>query len=218
MFSKVRYTIRNFFITGVAIVVPVGVTILALRMMFTWLDGLFAPLAMRLTDRDIPGLGIASSILIIFAVGLLVTNFIGQAFVALGESLVDKIPFVRNIYAGAKHFLATLTQEHRQAFTQVVMVEYPKRGSYALGFITADTTGEIREQFSEDLVNVFVATTPNPTTGFLVLVPRRDVTILPISVEDGIKIVVSGGIITPGLVTRLTQGDTLLPDETTADG
>ncbi len=205
MLSKLRHSIQNFFITGVVIVVPVGVTVVLLRMMFTWLDGLFAPLAMRLTDRQIPGLGIISSILIIFGVGLLVTNFVGRAFVTFGEKLVAKIPFVRNVYSGAKQFLATLTQEHRQAFTQVVLLEYPKRGSYALGFVTTETIGEIRGKFSEDLINVFVATTPNPTTGFLLLVPKKDVKLLPISVEDGIKIVVSGGIISPAFAASLTK-------------
>jgi uncharacterized membrane protein len=119
--------------------------------------------------------------------------------------VVDKIPFVRNVYSGAKQFLATLTQEQRQAFTQVVLVEYPKRGSYALGFVTTETTGEIREKFSEDLVNVFIATTPNPTTGFLLLIPRNEVKVLPISIEDGIKIVVSGGIITPSLLNSVPE-------------
>ena len=205
MLSKLRHSIQSFFITGVVIVVPVGVTIVLLRMMFIWLDGLFAPLAMRLTDRQIPGLGIISSILIIFGVGLLVTNFIGRALVTFGENLVDKIPFVRTIYSGAKQFLATLTQEHRQAFTQVVLVEYPKRGSYALGFVTSGVSGEIRGKFSEELINVFVATAPNPTTGFLLLVPKNEATLLPISVEDGIKIVVSGGIITPAFADSLTD-------------
>ncbi len=207
MLSKLRHSIQNFFITGVVIVVPVGVTIVLLRMMFIWLDGLFAPLVIQLTGQQIPGMGIISSLLIIFGVGLLVTNFVGRAFVTFGENVVAQIPFVRNVYSGAKQFLATLTQEQRQAFTQVVLLEYPKRNSYALGFVTTETTGEIREKFSEDLVNVFVATTPNPTTGFLLLLPKKDVRLLPITVEEGIKIVVSGGIITPALTASLTSGD-----------
>lgn len=199
MFAKLRHSIQNIFITGVVIVVPVGVTIVLLRIMFTWLDDLFAPIALQLTDRPIPGLGIIASILIIFGVGLLVTNFVGRTFVTFGETLVARIPFVRNVYSGAKQFLATLTQEQRKAFTQVVLVEYPKKGSYALGFVTTETTGEIREKFSEDLVNVFIATTPNPTTGFLLLLPKKAVQVLPIGIEEGIKMVVSGGIITPSL-------------------
>jgi uncharacterized membrane protein len=206
VFSTFRHHIQNKFIAGVVIVVPLGITILLLRMMFRWLDGLFAPLALRLTDRPIPGLGIISTILIIFGVGLLVTNIVGRAFVTYGETLVAKIPFIRNVYSGAKQFLETLTLEQRRAFTQVVLIEYPKKESYTIGFVTGDTKGEIQEKFSEPFVNVFVATTPNPTTGFLLLVPKKDVTILSISVEEGMKMVVSGGIICPSCQQKSLQG------------
>jgi uncharacterized membrane protein len=195
--STFRHHIQSKFITGVVIVLPIGITVVLLGMMFTWLDSLFAPIAFRLMDRHIPGLGIISTLLLIFGVGLLVTNIVGRAFVTFGETLVAKIPFIRNVYSGAKQFLETLTIEQRRTFTQVVLIEYPKKGSYTIGFVTGDTTGEIQENFSEPFVNVFVATTPNPTTGFLLLVPRRDAIVLPISIEDGIKMVVSGGIIYP---------------------
>ena len=197
MLSTFRHIVRNKFIAGLVIVLPVGITVVLLQMMFTWLDGLFAPLAFRLTERQIPGLGIISTVLIVFGVGLLVTNIVGRAFVSVGEEIVAKIPFIRHVYYGAKQFLETLTVEQRRAFTQVVLIEYPHKGSYTLGFVTAETTGEIQEKISEPLLNVFVATTPNPTTGFLLLVPRKEVSVLPISVEDGIKMVVSGGIIHP---------------------
>lgn len=197
MLSGLRHNLQNKFITGVVIVLPIGVTVVLLQMMFTWLDGLFAPLALRLTDRHIPGLGIISTILIIFGVGLLVTNIVGRAFVSFGENLVAKIPFIRSVYSGAKQLLETLTAEQRRAFTQVVLIEYPKKGSYTIGFVTEETTAEIQEKISEPLINVFVATTPNPTTGFLLLVPQKEAIVLPISVEDGIKMVVSGGIIHP---------------------
>lgn len=190
--------------------VPIGITVVLLSMMFTWLDGFFAPLAFRLTKRQIPGLGIVSTILIIFGVGLLVTNIVGRAFVSFGETLVARIPFVRNVYSGAKRFLTTLTMEQRKAFTQVVLIEYPKQGSYTIGFVTGDTLGEIREKFTEDVVNVFVATTPNPTTGFLLLVPKKDARVLPISVEEGIKIVVSGGIIYPPSQESLSQSNNIV--------
>jgi uncharacterized membrane protein len=201
--SAIRHSIQNKFIAGLVIVVPVGITIVLLGMMFRWLDGLFAPIALRLTERHIPGLGIISTILLIFGVGLLVTNIVGRTFVSFGEMFVAKIPFIRNVYSGVKQFLATLTAENRHAFTQVVLIEYPKKGSYTIGFITSDTSGEIREKFTEDVVNVFVATTPNPTTGFLVLVPKKDANVLPISVEQGIKIVVSGGIVYPSAYEAL---------------
>ncbi len=197
MLSGFRHHLQNKFIAGVVIVLPIGVTIILLQMMFRWLDGLFAPLALHITERPIPGLGIISSLLIIFGVGLLVTNIVGRAFVSFGEQLVAKIPFIRSVYSGAKQFLETLTAEQRRAFTQVVLIEYPKKGSYTIGFVTAETTGEIQEKIPEPLLNIFVATTPNPTTGFLLLVPQKEAIVLPITVEDGIKIVVSGGIVHP---------------------
>lgn len=214
MLSTLRHKIQNKFIAGIVIVFPIGITVLLLRMMFTWLDSLFAPIAFRLTDRRIPGLGIMSTILIIFGVGLLVTNIVGRAFVTFGETLVAKIPFIRNVYSGAKQFLETLTLEQRKTFNQVVLIEYPKKGSYIIGFVTTETTGEIQENFAEPLINVFVATTPNPTTGFLLLVPKKDANVLPISVEDGIKMVVSGGIIYPAeQQERLQERRTSPPPE-----
>ena len=201
MLSTFRRKIQNKFIAGVVIVFPIGITVVLLGMMFKWLDSLFVPIARQLTDRQIPGLGIGlgiiSTVLIIFSIGILVTNIVGRAFVTFGETLVAKIPFIRNVYSGAKQFLETLTLEQRKAFTQVVMIEYPKKGSYTIGLVTTDTRGEIQENLLEPFVNVFVATTPNPTTGFLLIVPKKEAKVLPISVEDGIKMVVSGGIIHP---------------------
>jgi uncharacterized membrane protein len=201
MLSTIRHKIQNKFIAGLAIVFPIGITVALLVMMFTWLDGLFAPIARHFTDRPIPGLGIGlgviSTFLIIFGVGLLVTNIVGRAFVSFGETLVAKIPFIRNVYSGAKQFLETLTIDQRNAFNQVVLIEYPKKGSYTIGFVISDTAGEIQENFTDPFINVFVATTPNPTTGFLLLIPKKDAKVLPISVEDGVKMVVSGGIIYP---------------------
>ncbi|PIE32264.1 hypothetical protein CSA56_16045 [candidate division KSB3 bacterium] len=198
MLSFFRHAVRNKFIAGVVIVLPIGITVVLLQMMFTWLDSFFAPLAFHLTDRHIPGLGIMSTMLMVFGVGLLVTNIVGHAFVSFGEYVVAKIPLIGSVYNGAKQFLETLTAEQRQAFTQVVLLEYPKKGSYSLGFVTAEASDDIQRQAaSGPLLNVFVATTPNPTTGFLLLVPKKDVTILPMSIEDGIKMVVSGGIIHP---------------------
>jgi uncharacterized membrane protein len=205
VFSTLRHYLQKTFLAGVVIVVPLGITILLLGMMFKWLDGWFAPIALRLTEKQIPGLGIISTILIIFGVGLLVTNILGRAFVTYGETIVAKIPFIRNVYSGAKQFLETLTLEKRQAFSQVVLIEYPKKGSYTIGFVTGEVTGEIQKHFAEPLINVFIAKSPNPT-GFLVLVPQKDAIVLPISIEDGMKIIVSGGIIYPSLPSPPLMG------------
>ncbi len=195
--SGLRGSIQKKFIAGVVIVLPVGVTAVLLLMMFTWLDNLFAPIARRFYDTSVPGLGIISTLLIIFGAGLFVTNIFGRAVVALAENLVAKIPIVRNVYSGAKQLLETLTLQQQRAFREVVLIEFPRKGSYSIGFVTTDTSGEIQSKFKEPFVNVFVATTPNPTTGFLLLIPRRAAYVLPITIEDGIKMVVSGGIIHP---------------------
>ncbi len=196
-FSALKLSLRNTFIAGLVIALPIGLTIFILQTMFIWLDGLFAPVARRFTATPIPGLGIVSTVLIVFVVGMFVTNMLGRTFVAFGENIVARIPLLRTVYYGAKQFLQSMTVKERQAFKQVVMVEYPKRGSYTLGFVTGETAGEIQKNFSEPVLNVFVATTPNPTTGFLLLVPKKEVILMPISIEDAIKMVVSGGILAP---------------------
>ena len=199
MLSSLKHLLRNTFIAGLVIVLPVGMTILLLKMMFTWFDGLFAPVARQITDTPIPGLGIISTVLIIFGIGLLVTNMLGRAFVSFGEYVLARIPFIGTIYHGAKQLIEVLTSEQRQTFTQVVSVEYPKPGSHALGFVTSEPSGEIQGKFAEPMLNVFIATAPNPTTGFLLIVPKSKAIILPISVEEAMKFVVSGGILqSPG--------------------
>jgi len=197
--STFRRNIQNTFLTGFVIVFPISITVVLLVMMFNWLDHLFAPWVFRLTDRHIPGLGIISTLLLIFGVGLLVTNIVGRKLVAVGEILVAKIPLIRNVYAGAKQFLETLTPEQRQGttFTHVVVLAYPRPDNYVLGFVTGEVPEEIQKKFSEPILTVFIARTPNPLTGFLYLVPRKAVTFLPISVEEGMTIIVSGGLIYP---------------------
>lgn len=197
MVSTSRRGIQNKFLTGVVIVVPIGMTVILLRMMFTWLDSWFAPLVFRLFDKRIPGLGIITTILLIFAVGLLVTNIVGKACVSFGEQMVAKIPLIRNVYSGAKQLMETLTTQQRQIFTQVVLLEYPQKGNYTLGFVTSDAPQEIQEKFSEPLLSVFVTKVPNPIMGFLLLVPKKDAIPMSISVEDGLTMIVSGGIIYP---------------------
>lgn len=192
-----RRNVRNTFIAGFVIVFPIGITVVLLWMMFNWLDHLFAPVVYRLIDRHIPGLGIIGTLLIILGVGLFVTNIAGRAFVNFGETLVAKIPFIRNVYAGAKQFLETLTLDQARTFAQVVLLEYPRAGNYVIGFITSETPAAIQAEFAEPLVPVFVTRTPNPATGFLFLLPRKNVTVLPISVEEGLTMVVSGGVIFP---------------------
>lgn len=145
----------------------------------------------------IPGAGIVMTVVFIFLVGLLATNIFGKKLVTLGEAMVDKIPIVRSVYTGTKQVITTLIDSNAKSFSQCVLVEFPRKGVYVLGFITSEAKGEIQLKTMERVVNVFVPTTPNPTSGFLIFVPRQDLVELEMPVDDGIKLVISGGIVTP---------------------
>ena len=136
-------------------------------------------------------------VLLIFVIGVLTQSFLGGKLVQLGEMIVDRIPVVRSIYTGAKQVVTTIAEADTKAFRKVVLVEFPRKGIYSLGFITGYTEGEVQELTNAKLVNVFVPTTPNPTSGFLVFVANEDIIELTMTVEDGIKFIISVGIVTP---------------------
>ena len=143
----------------------------------------------------IPALGLVITLLIVLAVGWFTTNFFGKQLINLGESLVEKIPFVRKIYKGSKQVVQSIAHADTTAFRKVVLLEFPRRGMLAIGFVTGSARGEVQEYTREDVLNVFVPTMPNPTSGFLVFAPPEDLTEIDMSIEDGIKYVVSGGIV-----------------------
>jgi len=197
MFRRLRNKIRNIFLAGILVIIPMSIPIFLFSFIFTRLDRIFSPLFKTLLGYNIPGLGLSMTVLIIFLAGLIATNFVGKKLVSLGEHLLNKIPLVRNIYQIAKQFLETITVPDRNSFRQVVLVQYPRKGIYSLGFITCDNQWEAQEATNEDLVNVFIPVTPNPTSGRLIIVPRDELIPLSISVEEGIKMVVSGGAVVP---------------------
>ena len=130
-------------------------------------------------------------------IGFITANFLGRGIVAVGERLVDRMPFVRSIYGALKQIFETILTQSSRSFREVVLVEYPRRGIWAVGFVTSSTQGEVQNVTEENLVNVFLPTTPNPTSGFLLFVPREELRTLHMTVEEGIKMVISGGIVTP---------------------
>lgn len=206
MFSNLKRRLRNIFITGILITIPVASTLFILNFLLDILDGLVVPWFIKTLieigtplpeDFHLPGLGLILIILLIFVVGVLTKSFLGAKLVQWGELIVDRIPIVRSIYTGAKQVVTTIAHADTKAFRKVVMVEFPRKGIYSIGFITGTTEGEVQELTEEKLVNVFVPTTPNPTSGFLVFLPHEDVIELTMSVEDGIKFIISVGIVTP---------------------
>ena len=208
MFKKLQRRIRNIFITGLLITLPIALTYFILQFLFKNLDTLSPVFTKVLIDMGapipegyrIPALGLVITLLIVLAVGWFTTNFFGKQLINLGESLVEKIPFVRKIYKGSKQVVQSIAHADTTAFRKVVLLEFPRRGMLAIGFVTGSARGEVQEYTRKDVLNVFVPTMPNPTSGFLVFAPPEDLTEIDMSIEDGIKYVVSGGIVdTEGL-------------------
>ena len=208
MFKKLQRRIRNIFITGLLITLPIALTYFILQFLFKNLDTLSPVFTQVLIDMGapipegyrIPALGLVITLLIVLAVGWFTTNFFGKQMINLGESIVEKIPFVRKIYKGSKQVVQSIAHADTTAFRKVVLLEFPRRGMLAIGFVTGSARGEVQKYTREDVLNVFVPTMPNPTSGFLVFAPPEDLTEIDMSIEDGIKYVVSGGIVdTEGL-------------------
>ncbi len=208
MWFKFRHNLQKIFIAGLLTVLPLTITFWLLKVLFEGVDSIFRPWIIHALERlafsgqdiiaYVPGLGIAVTVMLILLVGLLVTNIVGKKMVEVLDYILSRIPLVRTIYTASKQFLETISLANSgDEYNKVVLVEYPRRGLYSLGFVTCDSTGEPQYATKEDVVNVFVPTTPNPTSGMLIMIPRKDLINLSMSVEDGLKLVVSAGIVTP---------------------
>lgn len=195
--------IRRWLIAGLLVWLPLVVTFWVLKLLVNFLDRslLLLPPAWRpeaLFGFDIPGLGIILSLLLVLVTGFFAANFLGQRVVALGESLLDRVPLLRTVYSGVKHLTETVFSDSSTSFRKVLLVEYPRRECWTLAFQTGEPVGEVQERTSREVLTIFVPTTPNPTSGFIILVPKEDVIELDMSVEDGLRMVISLGVVTPG--------------------
>ena len=205
MLKNLKRRLRNIFITGLLITLPIVLTWFILQFLFKNLDALspvFTNVLIQLgapfpEGYRIPFLGVLMTLLIILTVGWLTTSFFGKKIFKLGETLVEKIPFVRRIYTGSKQVVISIAQADTSAFRKVVLLEFPRRGLLAIGFVTGESRGEVQRLTQENMFNVFVPTMPNPTSGFLIFAPSNELTEVSMSIEEGIKYVVSGGIVTP---------------------
>ena len=148
----------------------------------------------------IPFLGLVVTLLIVLTVGWFTTNFFGKKLFELGELLIEKIPFVRRIYKGSKQVVSSIAEADTSTFRKVVLIEFPRRGLLAIGFVTGESRGEVQRITRENMLNVFVPTMPNPTSGFLIFSPPEELTEVSMTIEEGIKYVVSGGIVTPSIL------------------
>lgn len=206
--------LRNYFLTGIVVTAPISLTVYLTWEFIDWIDRQVTPL---LPDRynpetylpvGIPGLGLVMMVVFLTFVGFITANLFGRTLINLGERLVNRMPVVRTLYNALKQILETVLQSSSQSFRQVVLVEYPRRGIWAVAFVTADTKGEIVRLTEDDMINIFLPTTPNPTSGFLLIVPRSDLILLDMTVEEAAKFVISAGVIMPSdpeLAARITS-------------
>ena len=202
-----RRTIKVNFFTGLLIVVPVALTFWVLYFIINKLNLLLLEPIVKIFQIWLPDrvfVGLLTKVAIFFILlGLLTLIgfaariiFVGKIF-GFGENILCKVPMINTIYKGLKEISAAFLSSHKSIFKKVVLLQYPKNGVYAIGFVTSEAKGEAQDKTKEKVINVFVPTTPNPTSGMLVLVPESDVIVLDMSVEDGMKMIISGGMITP---------------------
>ena len=194
--------LRNHLIAGLLIWIPVMVTVWVIRFLSRILDQslVLLPPTWRpeaLVGQYVPGVGIILSFILLLVTGVVVRNLFGGRIVAGFEDLVRRIPVIGAVYGGAKTFSETVLTDKGKSFKQVVMVEFPRKGIFSVGFITSEELEEVQAKTEQDVVCVFVPTTPNPTTGFIVLVPRDDVVRLDMTVDDAFKMLLTLGVVVP---------------------
>jgi uncharacterized membrane protein len=199
--------LRRYLITGIVVSLPAVVTLWVLWNMFSFLDGLAKRFLVESIAR-IPGVGVVLFFSVIILVGVFATNIMGKRLISFGERIMNRIPLANRIYKAVQQISNAFIASRRALFDKVVIIEYPRKGIYSLGFITSEVGGEVQYKTAQEVVGVFVPTTPNPTSGMLVFVPREDVIQLDMSTEDGLKMVISGGLVTPAYFPPTPQGST----------
>jgi uncharacterized membrane protein len=203
--------IRNYMIGGLLIWIPIMITVWVVRFLSGILDSslLLLPPSWRpeaVFGTYVPGVGIVLSLLLLFLTGVLVKNLFGGQMVAGLESLVRRIPVVGAVYGGAKTFSETVLTDKGSSFKQVVMVEFPRKGIFSIGFITSHELEEAQAKTAQEVTCVFVPTTPNPTTGFIVLVPKEEVVIMDMTVDEAFKMLLTLGVVVPTWKNKPVDG------------
>jgi uncharacterized membrane protein len=211
-------TFRRRFVTGLFIILPLWVTVWVIRLVFGEIDASVTPLIYRLVrlfgggdwidyawvNYFAPLVSVVLAVLSIYLLGMFGGNVLGKQVLRMLEGLLLRVPVVRGIYATARQFLDTFSRPGGQAFSSVVLIEFPRPGSWALGFLTGETQGEVRARMNQKLCNVFLPTAPNPTSGYVVFVAEREIVRLTMSVDDALKMIVSGGVLSPPYTSQAT--------------
>jgi uncharacterized membrane protein len=193
---------KKYLIAGLLVWMPLGITFLVVRAIVDFLDRslLLLPYAYQpdnLLGFHIPGFGVVLAVTMVLATGMIVANFLGRRIVVAWESLLARIPVVRNLYAGIKQVLEAVLAADGKSFRKVLLVEYPRKGVWSLAFMTSSDLGEVQEKTAGDVVSVFIPTTPNPTSGFVLMVQRSEVIEMDMTVEEGLKMIISMGVVVP---------------------
>jgi|TARA_B100000809_G_scaffold178758_1_gene176405 uncharacterized membrane protein len=201
--------LRRILIAGLLVWLPLGITIFIIKILLDLLSQtyLLIPEGLRpenLFGVTIPGFEIIMAIIILFSTGLVAANYLGKTLVETWEKFLDKIPLVRSIYTPLKKFAELILSDQTQSFSKVLLIQYPRKGLYSLCFQTSKDVGEIQEKSGEDVVCVFIPTTPNPTSGYIILIPKDEVIELDMSVEDALKMIISLGVVVPSSDIDLT--------------
>ena len=194
---------RAYLLAGILVTAPVAITLYLAWAVVDLIDNSVTKLLPEQYNPgnympfSVPGLGVVIVIVTLTLIGAFTAGVIGRLVIRAGEGVLARMPIIRSVYGAIKQIMETVLANQSAAFREVVLLEYPRRGIWTLGFISGQTQGEVQNLTADDVVNVFVPTTPNPTSGFLLFVPRSDLHVLEMTVEEGIKMVVSGGIVTP---------------------
>ena len=194
--------LKQIFLTGLAVIIPIGLTLYILFFLIDIMDGLLKIMPAKyhpdaLIGIHIPGLGIIVTVVLIFICGLIMTSYIGNKIVQSGEDLVDRIPFVRNIYQAIKRLSDSMFTDRSSSFKRVVLAEFPRKGIYTIGFVTGIPNSEIRDKAGLNCISVFFPTTPNPTSGYLIIIPEDELVPMKMSVEEALTFIISVGIVSP---------------------
>ncbi len=202
--------IRRYLIAGLLIWVPLWVTWIVIKSIVTLMDRTLSLLPKEyqpdhLLGFHLPGLGVIFTVLVVFFTGMLVTNFIGYRLVIVWEGLLSRIPLVRTIYNAVKQLMNTIFSSSGDSFRKVLLIEYPRQGIWSIGFQTNSGFKLAPQPLTEDLLTVFIPTTPNPTSGFIILVPKSQAMELPLSVDEGLKLVISLGVVMPDIPTKVSS-------------
>ena len=195
--------LRGYFLAGILVTAPVAITAAVAIWFIELVDSQVIPLLPRHLNPDtygipLPGLGVVVLGIAITLIGALTAGLVGRYFVNMGEAVLRRMPVIRSVYSATKQIFETVLQQQSDAFRQAVLVEYPRKGVWAFAFVTANTKGEVKRLLDGDFVNVYVPTTPNPTSGFLLFVPREDMIVLDMPVDEAVKMLISMGLGYPG--------------------